>query len=373
VRERRRPGAGALLAAAAVVAILAGGVGAVTGVYVAERDDERSVLDENASLGAPIAGSDGTVSRPPESVAGIAARVLPSVVSIAVRSSDGAGTGSGFIIRADGYLLTNNHVVAEVGDGDIEVEFQGGEAIPATIVGTDPDYDLAVLKVDGLDGLQAATLGSSESVAVGDPVVAIGSPLGLVGTVTAGIVSSKNRPVTAGGGDDTSYINAIQTDAAINPGNSGGPLVNDQGEVIGVNSAIATVDRAPSGGPAGSIGLGFAIPIDQARRTAEQLIRTGKSVHPIIGASLDLTYEGEGVRLISETLGDQPAILPGGPADEAGLLPGDVILSIDDVRVDRPQELIVAIRSRVPGDTVQITYRRSGQERTVPVTLAASD
>jgi putative serine protease PepD len=210
---------------------------------------------------------------------------------------------------------------------------------------------------------------------VGDPVIAIGSPLGLSGTVTSGIVSAKDRPVTAGdrSGDDSAYINAIQTDAAINPGNSGGPLVNLAGEVVGVNSAIATVGGGLLGGQSGNIGVGFAIPINQARRTVEQLINTGEAQFPIIGASLDSSFEGDGARIASQTSPDGTApLVPGGPADRAGIEPGDVIVAIDDKVVADSSELIVAIRSRSPGDTVTLTIRRGGDEQEVEVTLGAS-
>jgi putative serine protease PepD len=240
-------------------------------------------------------------------------------------------------------------------------------------VGTSASYDLAVLKVNA-KGLDALPLGNSDSVVVGDPVIAIGSPLGLSGTVTSGIVSAKNRPVTAGesGGSDSAYINAIQTDAAINPGNSGGPLVNLQGEVVGVNSAIATVGGSLTG-EGGNIGVGFAIPINQARRTVEQILDTGEAQFPIIGASLDGAYDGEGARIASSasTNGTAP-IVPGGPAERAGLKPGDVVVAIDGKAVADSSELIVAIRSRSPGDTISLTVRRDGDERTVKVTLGSS-
>jgi putative serine protease PepD len=212
-------------------------------------------------------------------------------------------------------------------------------------------------------------------VQIGDPVIAVGSPLGLSGTVTAGIISAKDRAVTAGeGGGEASFINAIQTDAAINPGNSGGPLVNLQGQVIGVNSAIATLDTGNvlGGGQGGNIGLGFSIPINQARRVAEQLIRTGKAVHPIIGVTLDRQYQGEGVRILPEAVGDSVPVQPGGPAAKAGLQPGDIITKIDDKTVSAADELIVVIRSKAPGDKVKITYKRGGKEASAEMTLAAA-
>jgi putative serine protease PepD len=296
---------------------------------------------------------------------------LPAVVSIAVRGSAARSTGSGFVIRQDGYVVTNNHVIeAAAQGGEIVLSFQDGSTAPATIVGRDPEYDLAVLKVDRT-GLPILPLGNSDNVVVGDPVVAVGSPLGLSGTVTSGIVSALDRPVTAGGSGsgETSFINAIQTDAAINPGNSGGPLLNGGGQVIGVNSAIATL----SGGEAaagGSIGLGFSIPVNQVKITAEQIIRTGRSTKPVIGVTLDLSYGGPGVRLRTTSSGEGAGVVPGGPADQAGLRPGEVILEVDGRTVSGADEFIVALRSKQPGDTVTLTVSRGNDEVDVVVTLA---
>jgi putative serine protease PepD len=299
--------------------------------------------------------------------------VLPSVVQIKVDTSQGQATGSGFVIDEDGILVTNNHVVADA-EGAPELTFSDGTSATAKVLGTSPSYDIAVLEVDAKN-LPALPLGNSDSVVVGDPVLAIGSPLGLSGTVTSGIVSAKNRPVTAGGeqgGSDSAYINAIQTDAAINPGNSGGPLVDIDGEVIGVNSAIATVGGS-LGGESGNIGVGFAIPINPVRRTVEQLIDKGKAEFPIIGASLDGTYDGEGARIASGGADGGPAIVPDGPAADAGLEAGDVILALDGKTVQSSSELIVAIRSKQPGDTVTLTVRRDGSEHQVEVTLGAHE
>ena len=293
-----------------------------------------------------------TSPRAEGSIAAIAKAVLPVVVSIDVTStSGGGGTGSGFIVRSSAtssYILTNNHVVVDAANGgDILVAFQDQSETPATIVGRDPSYDLAVIKVQR-GNLPVATLGDSSSVVVGDSAIAVGSPLGLSGTVTSGIVSALNRPVTAGGASESSFINAIQTDAAINPGNSGGPLVNGKGQVIGINSAIATLGNNSLGSTeTGSIGLGFAIPINEARRVANQLISTGKSSHPIIGVSLDLNYTGKGARI--------SAITSGGPASETDLAIGDIITKIDGMRVSDATELIVRIRAKNPGDTVVLT------------------
>ncbi len=312
---------------------------------------------------------NSSIERPPGSVADIAQRVLPSVVSISARSSNGGGTGTGFVIDSNGYILTNNHVISDaaVDGGEIEVQLNDGTTLQASIVGRDSSYDLAVLKVSRA-GLTALTFGNSDQVAVGDSVIAIGSPLGLSGTVTLGIVSAKDRAVTAGESQgDSSFINAIQTDAAINPGNSGGPLVNSAGAVIGVNSAIATLGSSVLSSQAGSIGLGFAIPINQARKTAEQLIKNGKATYPVIGVSVDMQYAGDGAKVADTS----NAILPGGPASKAGLRAGDLITTFDGRTITTPEELIVAIRSKNVGDRVDIEYIRSGKTFTTSLTLTA--
>ena len=346
-----------------VLALVAGAAGGV----VASR-----VLDNGrlADAGLPVAAAPGGLTRPADSVAGIAAGVLPSVVSIQVESAAGTSTGSGFVLRQDGYLLTNNHVVAAGAESGsrIEVLFADGTEEPASIVGRTGDYDLAVIKVERT-GLVPLLLGDSDDVAVGDPVVAIGAPLGLEGTVTTGIISALNRPVSAGDASDTAFINAIQTDAAINPGNSGGPLVDAGGEVVGINSAIA---QPPGAGAiaAGSIGLGFAIPSNQVRRTAEQLIETGRATYPIVGVLLDQGYAGEGVQVATEPQQGQDAVSPGGPADNAGIRSGDIILTIDGRPVTEPDELIVSIRAKAPGETVALQVRTGeGPEREVRVVL----
>ena len=300
------------------------------------------------SISLPASSGD-TSPRADDSIAGIAQAVLPVVVSIDVSSSQGSGTGSGFIIRStanESFVLTNNHVVDGAGGSqDITVTFQDQTQETATIVGTDASYDLAVLRIDR-GNLPVAALGDSDVVVVGDATIAIGSPLGLTGTVTSGIVSALNRPVTAGDATDVSFISAIQTDAAINPGNSGGPLVNSRGEVIGINSAIATTGRSVSG-QSGSIGLGFAIPINQARRVATELIETGSSSYPVIGVQLDMSYEGQGALVQS--------VVEGGPASETDLAAGDVITAIDGVKVSDGTELVVRIRAKNPGDVVELT------------------
>ena len=332
------------------------------------------ILGSNASTGwipyrANLVSSNSAIERKPDSVAGIAQRVLPSVVSIATESDSGAGTGSGFIIDSGGMILTNNHVVDDVAlyGGEITVTLNNGQSYEGTIVGRDAPYDLAVVKI-AANNLPALQFGDSEKVAVGDSVIAIGSPLGLSGTVTLGIISAKNRAVTAGsGGSESSFINALQTDAAINPGNSGGPLVDATGAVIGVNSAIASLG-ASSGSQLGSIGLGFAIPINQARRTAEQLIKSGKATYPIMGLSLNMTSTGKGA-----LVANQPnAILKGGPADKAGIRAGDLITHFEGKEITTAEELIVAVRAQEVGDTIKLRYFRNGKSTEVSLTLVAS-
>ncbi|MDQ2624205.1 MAG: trypsin-like peptidase domain-containing protein, partial [Actinomycetota bacterium] len=346
-----------------VVSLAAGGAGGV----LAQR---YLGADRPVSANLPVSPA-APVDRAPESVAGIAASVLPSVVAIEVSSDEGRGSGSGFILRADGYILTNNHVVAggAGAGGSITVVFADGTQEAATVVGATLDYDLAVIKV-ARTGLTSLALGDSDAVVVGDQVVAVGAPLGLQGTVTSGIVSAVNRPVTAGDAEGQAFINAIQTDAAINPGNSGGPLVNLAGEVVGVNSAIAQLPGAVLSGT-GSIGLGFAIPSNQVRRTAEQLIETGEATYPYIGVILDERYRGEGVQVLAAPEGESTTpVEPDSPADRAGIRPGDIIVAIDGRPVTEPDEVVVAIRARAPGDTVTLRVRTGDDERDVRVVLA---
>ena len=326
-----------------------------------------------ASSALPQSGSPTTTARAPESVAGIASAALESTVFIEVISGTTGSSGSGMVLREDGYVVTNNHVIAPAADGGgrVLVTLADGTQEEAEIVGRTSDYDLAVLKVDQ-EGLTPMALADSDAIVVGDPVVAVGAPLGLEGTVTSGIVSALNRPVQAGSSADASFINAIQTDAAINPGNSGGPLINTAGEVVGINTAIAQA----GGRQTGSIGLGFAIPANQVRRTAEQIIETGQATYPVIGVALDTRYQGEGVLVLEEDSGETPAVTPGGPGEEAGIEPGDVITHVDGTPVTSSAELIVAVRARAPGDTVVLTVRSNGgAARDVEVVLdeAVSD
>jgi putative serine protease PepD len=337
-----------------VIAVIAGGIGAVIG------------RSSSTNLGANLVQTNNTVERAPDSIAALAARVIPAVVSISVNGVTGSGTGSGFFFDSDGFILTNNHVIdAAARGGTINVKLSDGKKYPAKLIGRDSSYDLAILKIDVI-AAPTLQLGNSDQVQVGDAVIAIGSPLGLSGTVTSGIISSKNRAVTTGSGNgESSFINALQTDAAINPGNSGGPLVDATGAVVGVNSAIATLGLTSQ---AGSIGLGFAIPINQAKKTAEQLIATGSATYPIMGISVDSRFTGSGALITIEGVG----ITPGGPADKAGLKEGDLIIEFNGAEVENSDELIVMIRSKSVGDKVTIKYQRNNIVRQTTVTLAAS-
>ncbi|MGZ4664882.1 MAG: S1C family serine protease [Frankiaceae bacterium] len=326
--------------------------------------------DTTTSSAAPVftQGTDTPVDGRPSSVTSIAERVLPSVVTVNVSGNGEHGNGSGVIMTSNGYILTNNHVAAVgAAGGSIKVDFYNGkEGVPASIVGRDPKSDLAVLKVSGLSNLPAATLGNSKSLRVGDPVIAIGAPLDLSSTVTSGIVSALNRDVTVPGdnGGRNVIIGAIQTDAAINPGNSGGALVDGLGQVIGINTAIATAD-----GSNGSIGLGFAIPIDYAKSIADEIIRTGHATHPYIGVTA-LTVSSDEAQANGTSVGAQVQnVVPGGPAADAGLRRDDVITKVDDKTIRSVDDLIAATRAYKVGDVVQVTYERDGQSHTVDVTL----
>jgi putative serine protease PepD len=296
----------------------------------------------------------------------IAAAVTPSVVSIAVTTRTGGGTGSGSIYKSsatESFIITNNHVISEaVTSGTIEVELLNGEILPATIVGRDIAYDIAVLKVKS-GNLPIIKLGDSSKVSVGDPVIAIGSPLGLASTVTSGIVSALNRPVLTGDSTSESYVNAIQTDAAINPGNSGGALLDSAGKLIGVNSAIATLS---SGSTSGSIGLGFSIPINEAKRVIEEIISTGKSTRPVLGVFFDQAYTGIGAKILRLSTGEG--------AEKAGIPAGSVIKSIEGFRVTDDVSAIVRIRSYAPGATVNVVVDlpNNGGTKSFKVTLGSA-
>ena len=350
-------------------ALIAGSVGGYLGSRGAAdpAPSAASLRDDGAQLPAvPVV----PVRRPASSVAGIAATVLRSVVSISVTNGVEGGTGSGVVLRADGYILTNNHVVESADTGSITVSFNGASEVDLTadVVGLDPETDLAVIKVRRpTHKLTPAALGTSSDLQVGDAVLAVGSPLGLAGTVTSGIISALNRTVRVpkeDGSEGAPLFNAIQTDAAINPGNSGGALVDLSGRVIGINSAIATLGSS-STEQGGSIGVGFAIPVDEARSIAEQLIRTGKATHPAIGVSAT-TVGADGVGPRGAKLSE---VLDGGAAKKAGLLAGDVITAVEGKPVDSVDSLITRLREFKVGDTVTVTYLRGSATRTAQLVL----
>lgn len=416
---KKKSRVGVLVAGTAAVAMATGAVAAVAVVDhsgkptpVAQAPIAERVGKPSPSAGAVPAQPKG--SAPTGSVEQVSAKVLPSVVKLQVETGQGREEGSGIVLSEDGLILTNNHVVASAARGtgaqgpmaaeaSPEDQFPGlprglfpgdspypsdgpspnhsgrgsgamqatvtmsdGRTVPFTVVGTDPDDDIAVVKAQNVSGLTPITVGSSKDLKVGQNVVAVGSPLGLQGTVTTGIISALDRPVATGDGQtgQHSVMSAIQTDAAINPGNSGGALVDMNGDLIGVNSAIASLgggEGSQGGGQAGSIGLGFAIPVDQAKRIADELVSTGTVQH----ASLGVQLSG------SDTGGATVAgVVTGGPAAAAGLPEGAVITKVDDKVIDGPDALVAAVRSQAPGDTVTLTYEDpSGTSRTVDVTL----
>ncbi len=346
------------------MALVAGAIGGGAGYWISERS-HNALTNPDVKL----AKTATAANRPAGSVADIAQRVEPAVVAITVQTSTVEGIGSGVVIDKNGYILTNNHVVsaAATDNGTLVVTFSNQQTASAKIVGRDPMTDLAVIKVDSTS-LTVATLGDSSKLAVGDPVVAIGSPLGLLGTVTSGIVSALDRPVHVAGeqtSDTNAVIDAIQTDAAINPGNSGGPLVDAQGAVIGINSAIATIPSTSSG-QTGSIGLGFAIPINSARTIAQELINTGKAVHASIGlATAPVTTGTRNGAKIKQ-------VVPGGPGDKAGLKADDVITLADGTLINSADQLSVVVGQHKPGDVISVKYVRGSAESTVSVTLGSA-
>jgi putative serine protease PepD len=363
---------GRLALAVGAVALACTMLGGVIGGYVALSSDTQPTTNPSYSLGTV---PPALTNRPASSVAGIAARVTPSVVMIKVNG--GVGTGSGFIIPGN-YIVTDNHVVTldgELSNAALRVYFSNGRSAPGVLVGRDPYSDIAVIKAEGVGSLPALSMGNSAGVDVGDPVIAVGSPLGLADTVTSGIVSAINRPVQPdeAGSTPQVYFDAIQTDAPINPGNSGGPLVNAKGQVIGVDAAIDTLNSNPlTGGQGGSIGLGFAIPINQARRVAVELIRTGHATHAVIGADINVGWGGNGAEIASTRPGGAATVTPGGPAAAAGLQPGDVITKFDGQTINDADTLLDAIRSLPPGAREGLTYVKDGQTYTGTIQLGSA-
>jgi putative serine protease PepD len=309
------------------------------------------------------------------SATAVANRVLPSVVTISASGPEGAGTGSGEIIRSNGYILTNNHVisVAAVPGGSVGVLFSDGQSAPATITGRDPQADLAVIKVNVSRSLPAIAFGSSGSVVVGQPVVVLGAPLGLSSTVTSGIVSATDRTIGVPGdnGETALLVDAIQTDAAINPGNSGGAMTNCSSQLIGVPSAGATVPNASGQSSAGSVGLGFAIPSDFARSVANEIIETGTVNHAYFGIAVDQIPPAAAAQARTSEGLYVAGVVPEGPAASAGLQPGDIITKINGKAATDPSQLQALTLTDRPGDKVEIEYVRSGSTATTTVTLGA--
>jgi putative serine protease PepD len=343
-----------IVAAALIAGLVGGGVG-FGGAY--------TLLDGGSTgpLLTSSPASPGSASAAPGSVAAAAQKAMPSTVDLRVEMAQGVAEGSGVVLTADGNILTNNHVVA--GARNISVTLSDGSEHPATVVGTAPSYDLAVVKLQGVSGLTPAVLGQSGDVQVGQPVVAIGSPQGLTGTVTTGIVSAFNRTVQVQGEDGSGVVyNGLQTDTPINPGNSGGPLVNLDGQVIGINSAIAT-----GGGQSnGSIGLGFAIPVDQAKRVAQEIMQNGTATKPVLGVQ-----GGDTPSSANQDGAQIAAVQAGSPAAQAGLAVGDVVTKVGDARVEDFSDLVARIGSYAPGQQVTLTVGNGGAQRTVNVTLGS--
>ncbi|MDX3003989.1 trypsin-like peptidase domain-containing protein [Kribbella solani] len=364
-KPKRRTG----LALVALTALLVGTAGGVGGAAVYSATNDTST--NSPSVTAPLNGNQAAPAAAPDgSVQSAAAKVLPSVVKIAVATSQGAATGSGIVISKDGLIVTNNHVVAGAGQGaTISVMLNDGRTVPATIKGTDPLTDLAVIQAQATD-LTPATLGKSGQLAVGQGVVAIGSPFGLEATVTSGIVSALNRPVTSGDQqqDSTTVFPAIQTDAAINPGNSGGALIDLAGQVVGINSAIKTAGGSGQS-EGGNIGLGFAIPIDQAKPIIDELVAKGKATHARLGVQVGDAQSSDGLSN-GARLGE---VTSGGAADKAGLRSGDVVTAVDGKAIASGDALVAAVRSHRPGDQVKLTVTRGGKSQSISATLGSDN
>jgi putative serine protease PepD len=393
-----------LAVGAVAIAVVSAGIGGAAATVV-----ELGTHAAGGSGGGLIPGAAPSVpaaNMPPGSVEQVAAKVVPSVVMLETDMGRASEEGSGIVLSADGLILTNNHVVAAAakppgapagpggpggpagpggpggpggpagpgGPGGpagpapkTTVTFSDGRTAPFTVAGADPTSDIAVIRVQGISGLTPISLGSSSDLRVGQPVVAIGSPLGLSGTVTTGIISAMNRPVSTTGesGNQNTVLDAIQTDAAINPGNSGGALVNMSGQLVGVNSAIATLGADSPDAQSGSIGLGFAIPVDQAKRIADELISTGKATHASLGVQVTSDKGTPGAKVVD--------VVQGGAAATAGVPKGVVVTKVDDRPINSADALVAAVRSKAPGDKVSLTFQDGGGSRTVQVTLGKAD
>lgn len=365
----RKPSKVALTAGALAVAVVSAGVGGGVATLVHQ---ERPYISSELNGAAP---SIPAAALPAGSVEQVAAKVVPSVVKLETDLGRASEEGSGIILTANGLILTNNHVVEGAkqapgapGGARTKVTFSNGTSKPFTVVGTDPSSDIAVVQAQDVSGLTPITLGSSKNLRVGQDVVAVGSPLGLEGTVTTGIVSALNRPVAAGGDarNQNTVLDAIQTDAAINPGNSGGALVNMNGELVGINSAIATMGGDSPQAQSGSIGLGFAIPVDQAKRIADELIQNGTASHASLGVQVSNDAMTDGAKIVEVT--------NGGAAATAGLPTGVVVTKVDDRVIGSADALVAAVRSKAPGDKVTLTYLDpAGKPQTLQVTLGKAE
>lgn len=372
----RRPRAGALAIGALAIAVVSAGIGGAAASLV---QSNRGPVGSNAGgLMAGAASSIPAASLPSGSVEQVAAKVVPSVVMLETDLGRQSEEGSGIILSADGLIMTNNHVVATAakpagapgggGAPKTTVTFSDGRTAPFTVVGADPTSDIAVVRAQNVSGLNPIAIGSSSDLRVGQLVVAIGSPLGLSGTVTTGIVSALNRPVSTTGeaGNQNTVLDAIQTDAAINPGNSGGALVNMSGQLVGVNSAIATLGADSGDAQSGSIGLGFAIPISQAKRIADELISTGKASHASLGVQVTNDKGTPGAKVIE--------VVGGGAAANAGLPKGVVVIKVDDRPINSADALVAAVRSKAPGEKISLTYQEpTGESRTLQVALGKAE
>ncbi len=361
-KTEKRSRAGVLVAGAAAIAVVSAGIGG--GVAVLAQPDQPAT--SFSSIGGATPGMPAA-SLPVGSVEQVAAKVVPSVVKLETNLGRASEEGSGIVLSSDGLILTNNHVVATEGAPggrpQTKVTFSDGRTAPFKVIGTDPSSDIAVVRAEGVSDLTPIALGSSGDLRVGQDVVAIGSPLGLEGTVTVGIVSALNRPVAAGGDsrNQNTVLDAIQTDAAINPGNSGGALVNMNGELVGVNSAIATLGGDSKASQSGSIGLGFAIPVDQAKRIADELVQTGTASHASLGVQVGNDASVDGAKIVEVT--------EGGAAAAAGLPSGVVVTKVDGRVINSADALVAAVRSKAPGTKVTLTYQGSGGPGTLDVTL----
>jgi len=357
---------------ALTIAVVSAGIGGAAATLVELNHLPGGINGGTVAAGAPTVPA---ANMPPGSVEQVAAKVVPSVVMLETDLGRQSEEGSGVILSADGLILTNNHVIAAAAKPPAgapppktTVTFSDGRTSTFTVIGADPTSDIAVIRVQGVSGLTPIAMGSSSDLRVGQPVLAIGSPLGLAGTVTTGIVSALNRPVSTTGesGNQNTVLDAIQTDAAINPGNSGGALVNMNGQLVGVNSAIATLGADSGDAQSGSIGLGFAIPVDQAKRIADELISTGKASHASLGVQVTTDKGVPGAKVME--------VIPNGAAANAGVPKGVVVTKVDDRAISSADALVAAVRSKAPGDKVSLTFLDpSGGSRSVQVTLGKAD